>query len=102
MYFSERLAIDYKWFDQHSISPRYEFGHGLSYTTFEISNLEVSERYEAVKDTIRATNEKHDGEHDLYDTLYVARVKVTNTGKKGGKEVAQLVSVCVNRADDST
>jgi len=91
-YFSEGLAIDYKWFDKHDIEPRYEFGFGLSYTSFSMAELAVEERHIPNKDTVQPTNEKHEGEHDLYDTVYVARVAVTNTGEREGKEVAQLVS----------
>ncbi|KAB8337014.1 hypothetical protein FH972_021318 [Carpinus fangiana] len=39
--FEEGIFVDYKWFDAHAIAPRYEFGYGLSYTTFEIRNLVV-------------------------------------------------------------
>ncbi|KAI4261674.1 MAG: hypothetical protein L6R42_003127 [Xanthoria sp. 1 TBL-2021] len=42
--FTERLYIDYRHFDKHDITPRYEFGFGLSYTTFEFSNLSLTER----------------------------------------------------------
>ncbi|TKA78001.1 hypothetical protein B0A55_03842 [Friedmanniomyces simplex] len=37
--FSEGLYVDYRYFDKHNITPRYEFGYGLSYTTFKLSGL---------------------------------------------------------------
>lgn len=40
--FSEGLYIDYRHFDKFSIDPAFEFGFGLSYTTFEYSNLTVT------------------------------------------------------------
>ena len=40
--FDEGLYIDYRHFDKQSITPRYEFGFGLSYTTFSLSNLSLT------------------------------------------------------------
>jgi Glycosyl hydrolase family 3 C-terminal domain len=40
--FPRRLFIDYRYFDAKHITPRYEFGFGLSYATFEYSDLSIN------------------------------------------------------------
>jgi beta-glucosidase len=40
--YSERIYVDYRHFLQANITPRYPFGHGLSYTTFEFSQASLS------------------------------------------------------------
>ena len=39
--FTEGIFIDYRHFDRAGLTPIYEFGFGLSYTTFSYSNLQV-------------------------------------------------------------
>ncbi|MDB2534635.1 glycoside hydrolase family 3 protein [Gammaproteobacteria bacterium] len=42
MSYDEKLLIGYKWYDRKKIEPLFHFGHGLSYTIFEYSNLRIS------------------------------------------------------------
>lgn len=42
MNFEEGVFIDYRAFDKQNITPIYEFGFGLSYTTFEYSDLQIN------------------------------------------------------------
>ena len=62
--YTEGIYVGYRWFDQQRIVPRYPFGHGLSYTTFDHQVHSVSEKE--------------------------VTVTVTNTGTCPGKEVLQL------------
>jgi beta-glucosidase len=39
--YTEDLAVGYKWYDETGTAPLFAFGHGLTYTTFEYSNLAV-------------------------------------------------------------
>ncbi|KAH8908632.1 hypothetical protein BR93DRAFT_944200 [Coniochaeta sp. PMI_546] len=39
--YSEGLYIDYRYLNKHNITPRYAFGHGLSYTTFSLTNTSI-------------------------------------------------------------
>ncbi|CAO1633121.1 unnamed protein product [Sympodiomycopsis kandeliae] len=95
--FTEGDNIDWKWFDNKDIQPRYWFGYGMSYTTFEYSHLSVKEDYQKDDTSLQPTNEKFIDEarpetrpSSIYDILYTVSVKVTNTGSRGGKEVIQL------------
>ena len=40
--FDEGVLVDYRWFDKHNVTPRYEFGFGGSYTNFTFFSLQIS------------------------------------------------------------
>ncbi|TQV98072.1 beta-glucosidase 1 precursor [Cordyceps javanica] len=41
--FTEGLYVDYRHFDKFNVQPRFEFGFGLSYSSFNYSNLQITE-----------------------------------------------------------
>lgn len=74
--YKEGIFIGYRYFDSCRVAPRYEFGYGLSYTSFEISNA----------------NEREENGYIALD------VTVKNTGCYAGKEVVQLYVTAPRRA----
>ncbi|KAI1846668.1 hypothetical protein JX265_009029 [Neoarthrinium moseri] len=87
--FTEGVFIDYRHFDAQNITPRYEFGFGLSYTTFQYSNLAVSKTGTAVGPY--PTGPVVEGGHaDLWEIIANVTAQVSNVGDRDGKEVAQL------------
>ena len=72
LFYKEGLLVGYRWFDTKNIEPEFPFGFGLSYTTFEYSNLKFVPGQGANGPIVTAT-------FDL-----------ANTGSRAGAEVAEL------------
>ncbi|KAK9576569.1 hypothetical protein V6Z92_009833 [Aspergillus fumigatus] len=85
--FPEGLYVDYRHFDAKGIAPRYEFGYGLSYTTFKYSGLWVN-----MDASAGAANGQvvPGGPADLFEVVGQVSVSVRNNGRVAGAEVAQL------------
>lgn len=66
--YKEGLDVGYRYYDKHPEEIVYPFGFGLSYTTFEYSNLELEQTETNIK----------------------VRFEIKNTGKCAGAEVAQI------------
>ncbi|TAQ89066.1 hypothetical protein B7494_g2649 [Chlorociboria aeruginascens] len=84
--YTEGLYIDYRHFDHASITPRYEFGFGLSYTTFTYSGLTLSN----ISTTTGSSASSPGGAAGLYDTIATVTATIQNNGTVTGAEVAQL------------
>ena len=67
-YYYDDIYVGYRYYDTYKVDPQFAFGHGLSYTNFEYSNLKV------VANGKGAT----------------ASFTIKNTGKVSGAEVAQV------------
>lgn len=71
--YGEGIFVGYRGYEIRRIEPLFGFGHGLSYTNFEFSNIRV-------KDSVIDSTEKK----------IVLKMTVTNTGKMAGSEVVQV------------
>jgi beta-glucosidase len=65
---TEGLYVGYRYFDSYDVEPAFAFGHGLSYTSFEYSDLTVTGEESGVE----------------------VRLRVTNSGSVPGAEVVQV------------
>ena len=68
VHYNDDIYVGYRYYDTYKVTPQFAFGHGLSYTNFEYSNLKLT----AVGKNVTAT------------------FTIKNTGKIAGAEVAQL------------
>lgn len=72
VYYREGVFVGYRYYDTKRTEVLFPFGHGLSYTTFKLSNFKVSKS-------------------NIVDTENIEiNIDVTNTGAMDGKEVVQL------------
>lgn len=72
MEYGEGIFVGYRHWDKSAAKPAFPFGYGLSYTTFDYSNLKTNKLV-----------------YNTGDTVYVT-VTVKNTGKHSGAESVQL------------
>jgi beta-glucosidase len=68
--YEEGIYVGYRYYETFDIKPVYEFGYGLSYTSFEYGSLALSSKSFSGKIT--------------------ATLEVKNSGKTAGREVVQL------------
>lgn len=89
--FVEGNLIDYKEFDARNTSVAYEFGFGLSYATYNLSNLRIEV---TTANASRVPNPAAPilpgGNVELWATLATVSVTVTNTGHVSGAAIPQL------------
>jgi beta-glucosidase len=68
--YEEGIYVGYRYYNTFKVPVAYEFGYGLSYTTFEYSGLKLSS--------------------DKFSKEITASLSVKNTGKVAGKEVVEM------------
>jgi beta-glucosidase len=89
-WFDEKLEIDYRYFDAHNLSVRYEFGYGLSYTTFNLKEIQTEALVQEITPKPEALPIQPGGNPSLWDALYNVTIGVSNTGDVAGAAVPQL------------
>ncbi|HZC43101.1 MAG TPA: glycoside hydrolase family 3 C-terminal domain-containing protein [Acidobacteriaceae bacterium] len=85
--YSEKLDVGYRWYDAHHVQPLFPFGFGLSYTTFKLSDLQVTYttgQFFALGGTPKKISGVSSG------GVVRVTLNVKNTGKRDGAEVIQV------------
>ncbi len=72
VHYNEGVFVGYRWYEKKNIEPLYPFGHGLSYSTFEYSNLKANAKNYSANDEV------------------LIKVDVKNISDIDGKETVQL------------
>ncbi|KAM3074029.1 hypothetical protein ACMFMG_008644 [Clarireedia jacksonii] len=88
--FSEGVEIGYRAFEARNVTPRYEFGFGLSYTQFQFSGLRISKVSNETLPPYPSGEIIPGRRADLWHNVAVVTANVANVGGVDGAEVAQL------------
>lgn len=67
--YDEGIYVGYRYLDKNKIEPMFPFGYGLSYSTYEYSNLKLNK---------------------IGDKKFTVTVDIKNTGKFAGEEIVQF------------
>ena len=59
--YKEGILVGYRWFDAKRIEPLFPFGHGLSYTKFDLASLEVKRTATGVSVSLSISNGREGG-----------------------------------------
>ena len=70
--YTERFYVGYRWYDTKEVKPMYAFGHGLSYVTFDYSDVKAKADKENVQVTLTVKNEGSMPADEVVQ-LYVSR-----------------------------
>ncbi|KAJ6041364.1 uncharacterized protein N7446_010747 [Penicillium canescens] len=89
--FSEGVLIDYRAFEATGISPRFEFGYGLTYTTFKYFDLRITAQKAPSREYLApGISIDEGGLSSLWDVVVAVKFTVENTGAVAAAEVPQL------------
>lgn len=97
--YAEELLVGYRWYDCKNVEVAYPFGHGLSYATFQYSNLKVTPTLDGfdVSFTL-ANNTQFEGEEVAQ--VYVSRP--VSTIDRPEKELKGFSRVPLKRGESKT
>ena len=101
--YKEGMLIGYRWYEKKNIEPLYPFGHGLSYTEFEYSNLTVSKEKFNENDKISVSvTIKNTGRQDGSETVQLYVQDVESSVPRPVKELKAFQKIYIKRGESKT
>lgn len=94
--YKEKLNVGYRYYDRHTSEINYPFGHGLSYTEFEYSDISVSREKDEI--TVSCTVENTGG-YDGAEIVQVYAAKEKSGFTRPLKELKGFAKAFINKGE---
>ena len=96
--YNEKLDVGYRYYDKHPEEILYPFGHGLSYTSFEYSDIKVSQYNDGCKVSFKL---KNTGDCDGAEVAQLYIADVVSTVVKPVKELKKFKKVFLKKGEET-
>ncbi|KAK3281160.1 hypothetical protein CYMTET_11035 [Cymbomonas tetramitiformis] len=95
----EGLLVGYRWYDYYNVEPAFPFGHGLSYTKFEYTNLQVDASSRRITFNLQNTGKTAGSE---VVQVYVELPRVSSDMKEPPKQLKKFSRVALSTGETAT
>jgi beta-glucosidase len=102
-YYKEDILVGYRWHDTKKIAPLFAFGYGLSYTSFELIDMNTDKKTYFQDDTISISGiVKNKGNNDGSEVIQVYIGKIDSKVERAEKELKGFQKVMVKKGENTT
>jgi len=101
--YEEDILVGYRWHDTKKIAPLFAFGHGLSYTSFEITKVHTNKnKYSETDKIVVRCNIKNTGDSDGSEVLQIYIGKSKSKVKRAVKELKGFSKVELSKGENKS
>lgn len=103
VYYGEGIYVGYRYYDIKDIEPLFPFGYGLSYTSFELSDLQVPNVVDLEKDNVTVSlSIKNIGSYAGSEVIQVYVSDLESTLRRPKKELKNFKKIYLEPGEEKT